>query len=328
SGKCIFMYLSAVLLSGCASTPKWIENPKAVYPEQKFLVAVGEGDTRRSAENAAAANLSRIFEARIESEERLQDRTHETRNSFERTSDFTTDINILSAQTLHNIQHAEAWKDKNGRYHAIAYLNRRETAAIYRDKIDRQSERVSFLLSNLRQTADPLRKFATLRAAIHHAEKADILIRQLKIIQSRSVPELEYSMVKLHSELADTAKKIKVEIHVEGDIDQRIGSCMEELITRYGFVTGQPGTIKIKTRISIHETDQSTADLVFVRYDLSAQVLDTEGSVLVSINEKGREGHVTIPEARIRSIRTLENAIKAKVIQQFDRYFGSLVEQQ
>ena len=45
--------------------PKWLTNPKKVYPEQLYLTAIGEGDTRSDAENMAAANLSKIFEATI-----------------------------------------------------------------------------------------------------------------------------------------------------------------------------------------------------------------------------------------------------------------------
>ena len=181
--------LTFPILNGCKSlqgTPKWVSNPKAVYPEAQYLVAVGEGDTRRAAENAAAANLARIFEAHIESDERLIDQTRETGKTFERTTDFTTDISILSAQTLRNIQHAEAWRDKLGRVHAVAYLNRRETAGIYRSNIDEQSTRIQFLLAQAEQSDDLLKKFATLRAAARAATENGLLLRQLKVIHPPS----------------------------------------------------------------------------------------------------------------------------------------------
>ena len=101
---CHPIILPALLLSlaGCKSftseTPGWVANPKTLYPENQYLATVGEGDTRRAAENAADANLARIFEAHIESDERLLDQTRETRKSFERTTDFTTAINICSGR--------------------------------------------------------------------------------------------------------------------------------------------------------------------------------------------------------------------------------------
>ncbi len=320
-------------LAGCKSltgggTPDWVANPKSVYPENQYLVAVGEGDTRRTAENAAAANLARIFEAHIESDERLLDQSRETGKTFERTTDFTANINILSSQTLYNIQHAEAWQDDRGRVHAVAYLNRRKTAAIYRDKIDEQTTRVNFLLANARETEDLLKKYATLRAANRHAAEAKYLLRQLKVIHPPSVPDStpSYTENKIRKALAETARQIRVQIAVQGDDAHRITSVLEELITRYGFVIGTPAVLKIVGSVSVDDTGQRTADLVFVRYTLALQVKEADGTTLISLSEKGREGHVSLAEARIRSFRTLENIIRPGGSQRLDTYFDTLID--
>jgi hypothetical protein len=330
---CIFVVLSFPTLNGCKSltggTPDWVSNPKAVYPENQYLVAVGEGDTRRAAENAAAANLARIFESHIESDERMVDQTRETNKAFERTTDFTTDINILSSQTLFNIQHAEAWKDGNGRYHAVAYLDRRETAAIYRGKIDELSTRVHFLIGQSEQPGALLKKYATLRAAARAAAENDQLLRQLKVIHPPSVPDSTpgYSDNTIRNALADTAKQIRVQIKVEGDDDRRMTAVLEELITRYGFVVGAPAVLRIDGRVAVTDTGQSTKDLVFVRYELVVQIKDADGTVLAAVNDKGREGHISLHEARVRSFRTLETAIKASGGARLDAYFDSLIDQ-
>jgi len=332
---CHQIILPTLLLSlaGCKSlsgggTPDWVTNPKSVYPESEYLVAVGEGDTRRAAENAAAANLSRIFEAHIESDERLLDQSRETNKSFERTVDFTSDINILSAQTIYNIQHAEAWTDDKGRVHAVAYLDRRETASIYRDKIAQQTTLVNFLRAQAGQTDDLLKKYASLRSAVQHAAEASYLLRQLRIIHPRSVPGATpgYTESKIRRELAETAKQIRVQINITGDDERRMTSVLEELITRYGFVGGAPAVLAIDGRIAVNDTGQRTADLVFVRYELVLHIKDSDGTLLVSVNEKGREGHVTLNEARVRSFRTLENAIESKGAQRLDTYFDSLID--
>ena len=333
---CVFLRISAVailpLLAGCigfrGETPDWVTNPKSVYPESKYLAAVGEGDTRRAAENAAAANLSRIFEAHIESDERLTDQVRETEKSFERTTDFSADINILSSQTLYNVKHAEAWTDEKGRVHAVAYLDRRETAAIYRDKIDQQTALVHFLRAQAGQTDDLLKRFATLRAAVRHAEEANYLLMQLKVIHPPSVPDATpgYTESHIRRDLAETAKQIRVQIHIDGDDDRRMRSVLEEMITQYGFVIGKPATLEMDGRVSVKDTGQRTADLVFVRYELVVQVKDASGTILVSVNEKGREGHVSLSEARVRAFRTMENAIQAGGSRRLDAYFDSLVD--
>lgn len=328
----IILPLLLLILAGCKSlsgTPEWVSNPKASYPENQYLVAVGEGDTRQAAENAAAANLARIFEAHIESDERLVDQTRETNKAFERTTDFTTDINILSSQTLFNIQHAEAWQDPKGRVHAVAYLDRRETAALYRGKIDELSARVEFLLAQAGQAAAPLKKYAVLRAAARTAAENDGLLRQLKVIHppSASAAAPGYSANALQRNLADTAKQIRVQIGIAGDDEHRMASCIGELITRYGFVIGAPAELEIDGRVAVNDTGQRTKDLVFVRYELAVQIKDATGTVLAAINNKGREGHVSLEEARVRSFRTLETAVKASGATRLDAYFDSLIDQ-
>jgi len=331
----ILLSLSAVLtLSSCKTLsggePDWVSNPKTVYPDDLYLVAVGAGDTRRSAENAAAASLSRIFESHIQSDERLVDQTRETTTSFVRTTDFSSDINILSSQTLFNIQHAEAWKDDLGRYHAVAYLNRRETAGIYRDKIEEQTSRVNFLRANAANSDGLLKTYATLRAANTHARDADNLLRQLKVIHSPSVSGStpSYSINELRTALADTAKQIKVAIEVEGDDEKRMTATLQEFITGYGFVVGKPVVLDVAAKIDVTDTGERDQGLVFVRYELMLQIKDPKDNVLVTVRDKGREAHKTFDQARTRSFRTLENLIKAGGAQRLDAYFDSLVEQQ
>jgi hypothetical protein len=327
----VCLCLSLVLfLTGCTSAPTWVENPKTAYPENRYLVAVGEGDTRRAAENTAAANLSRIFEARIDSDERLLDQTSENGKDFERSTDFTADISILSSQTLHNVQHAEAWKDGTGRYHAVAYLDRRETAGIYRDRIAEQAGHVRFLTAQAAQTADPLKKYILLRSAARHAVESDRLLQQLKVIlpTAAAATTPEYSIAQIQRNLAESAKQIRVDIRIVGDDEQYMTACLEELFTRYGFVVGQPSVLDVSGRVAVTDTGQRTQGLVFVRYELAVQITDSSNSlVLATINHKGREGHVSLAEARVRALRTLENNLKDSGNQRLDQYFDTLVNQ-
>ncbi len=326
--------LFLLLLVGCGTVknrePEWVRNPKTVYPENRFLVAIGEGDTRRAAENAAAGNLSRIFESHIESDERMIDKVQETGRAFSRETGLTTDINILSSQTLINIQHAEAWQDDHGRYHAVAYLNRRETATIYRDRIEEQSGHIQALMEDASQTDDPLRKYARYRAASHAAHDNDLLLHQLKVIYpaSATASSPPYSIHEIQKAAGESAKKIRVGIDIKGDTDGRITACLEELTTRYGFVVGKPASLEMMGRISITDTGKRTAGLAFFRYTLFVPVSDANGNVLTTINAQGREAVATPDEARTRCYRTLENAIQRRGAQQLDTYFNSLTSKE
>lgn len=327
---CLSFCLCAIL-SGCHSLqfnePDWVRNPKSVYPEKEYLVAVGAGDTRGAAENAADANLARIFEAHIESDERMVDRISETTEDFTRTTDLTTDINILSSQTLINIQHAEAWRDDRGQYHAVAYLDRRDTAPIYRNRVDELAEQVTALIEYAEQDERLLGQYANYRAALHAARANALLLQQLKVIHapSASAAAPHYSINEIQRAAVESAKKILVDIHIDGDHEDRMTACLQELITRYGFVVGTPAVIRIKGKAAVTDTGQRTADLSFYRYNLSVQITDTDGNVLAAISELGREAVTSPNEAISRCYRTMENAIKSEGASRLDHFFDSLV---
>ncbi len=324
--------LSIMLVAGCgtfkSAEPEWVRNPKTAYPDKTYLVAVGEGDTRRAAENAADANLARIFESHIESDERVVDTVRESGKEFTRTTDLSTDINILSSQTLFNIQHAEAWKDRSGRYHAVAYLNRRDTAALYRDKVADHTDRVASLLRYAEQANGPLEKYALLRAAVRTALENDLLLRQLKVIHpataSASAPP--YSLDELQKATTDTAKRILVRISIEGDSAGQMTACLQELVTSYGFVIGEPYTLGMTGSVSITDTGLRTAGLVFFRYNLNVRIHDDEDRVLTTINAKGREAVGSPDEAPARCYRTMESTALRMGALNMDTYFNSLVE--
>jgi len=328
--KRFFYFLFVGFLTGCQTAkhpPKWLANPYSVYPENQFLVSVGEGDTRRAAENAADANLSRIFEAKIEASERVLDQSKETNKTFERTTDFSSDVNIYSSQTLYNIQHAEAWEDSKGRIHAIAYLNRRKTSEIYCKRIEELSSKVQFFLRYSKTEKELLKKYAALRSAVKNSEEVSHLLRQLKTIYPSSVARVspEYSESSIQKDLAETAKKIRVEIHLSGDEENRMKTILEEIITQYGFVLGRSPLLKISGKVSIANSKQRTGNLVFVRYIFMINFKKTDGTVLLTIHEKGREGHLNFEEARVRVFRTLEQELRPKIIQEFDRYLTNLI---
>ncbi|MBN2163496.1 MAG: LPP20 family lipoprotein [Pontiellaceae bacterium] len=322
--------LCMVSLAGCLTlsrqAPDWVNNPKSLYPEKQFLVALGEGDTRQSAENAAAANLSRIFESHIQSDERVVDRVVESEVDFIRNTDLTTDINIQSSQTLINIQHAEAWKDETGRYHAVAYLNRRETAQIYREQIEETTQQIEKLLNETTGTGNALRQYALFRSSLRYARENDILLRQLKIIHSSSASASapSYSLKEIENATAESAHRIHVSIQLSGDPDGKMTNSVKQLITRYGFVVGSPADLILTGAVSLEDTGKRVDGLAFFRYNLAIQIADAQNAVLVSINDTGREAVTDPAEAPVRCHRTMERTLKSAGVNSLDAYFDKL----
>ena len=89
-----------------------------------YLSAIGEADSRRDAENMAAANLARIFESRVKADETYKERYMELTKggstTYEEQSDVTKSVNIQAEQTLVNVEFAESYTNNMGRVFVLA----------------------------------------------------------------------------------------------------------------------------------------------------------------------------------------------------------------
>ncbi|MBN2685988.1 MAG: LPP20 family lipoprotein [Pontiellaceae bacterium] len=325
------LLLIALAFAGCKTLqePDWLRNPKSVYPEDRYLSAIGAGSSRQTAEYAASANLSRIFKSHIEATDRLIDVTSESEKEFSRTTEVSTDINILSEQTLINIQHAEAWKDDIGRYHAIAYIDRRATAEIYQNQIDENSRRIQTFLTYADQAETLLQKHAQLRAAARLANENTALLQQLKVIHSPTAEAAAppYSIAALKTALLTNGEKIRVSIQIDGDTNERTAEILKEMITRYGFTVGEPAVLTLQGHVSFTDTGKRTDDLLFYRFNLTVDVKDQAGRTITTITENGREAVTSTEEALPRFYRTLNKAVQQSGPRSLDAYFNSLIEQ-
>ncbi|MCK4312950.1 MAG: LPP20 family lipoprotein, partial [Candidatus Cloacimonetes bacterium] len=217
--------------------PAWLENPKAVYSEQMYLSAIGEGDSRREAENIAAGNLSKIFESKVKTDETVVQRYMELTKgdefTYEDQTDVTKSVNIQSEQTLFNIQFAESYTNEMGRVFVLAYLNRMKTAEIYGEKINKNTESVTYFTKLCDGSDDPMMKYAAMSAASAVGMSNEVLLEQLGIIfpTSKEMLEINYNYNDLMKKTAEVAKQLSFKIDIKNDTENKISILVEELLT-------------------------------------------------------------------------------------------------
>ncbi len=295
-----------------------------------YLTAIGEGDSRSDAENMAAGKLARIFESNIKAEETVNQRymelTKNNKTSIEEQTDVTKNVNIQSQQTLFNIQHGESYTDDVGQVHAIAYLNRMKTAEIYENKINKNTGRIDYFLGIANKSADPILKYAAISAASAVSSINESLLAQLTIIFPSAIDMLEinYSHDKIVKDAKAAAAAVSCKIEIQNDEENKITILLEELINELGFVLSKENVLLIDGNILLEKTDLKR-DLEFIRYELQINVTDNNDNVIVSMSEKGREGHVSATEAKARAIRTLAKQINKQLKKKLITYLDGMV---
>lgn len=313
------------------SKPQWLSNPQSQYPEQLYLVAIGEGDNRGRAEADAAANLAKIFETRVQSEELLQERYREivSDQSYQAQteSDIDKTISLTADQTLYNIQYAESYTDNLGRVYVLGYIDRHRTADIYMDMIDRHNQGVLFYNNRAAETDQILTKYAYKSAASVISTANETLLEQFKIIAPdyKEMIKLDYDHNTLLYETRSLAQNLRFKISLDNDKDGRLYSVLADMLTNNGFTVTNDGDIAIDGVILLEEVDLQRTEK-FMRWHLALHMKDPQGQTLITHSERGREGHINQTEAVARAYRTMEREIRQQFNRKLFAYFDNLVK--
>lgn len=334
--RSILFTLLALIFVNCSvyakkqKPPTWLNNPKTAYPEQKYLSAIGEADSRSSAENMAAANLARIFESRVKTDQTFSQRYKELNKdgkiSFEDESLALQNVNISADQTLMNIEFGESYTDELGRVFVIAYLDRFKTGKIYEQRINDNTQKIMNYLKMADESFDLLSDYAALSAATAFSLHNEILIEQLGIIfpSGKELLELPYNHIDLMKQASETAQQIGFKVDIKNDADNKISILISELMNDLGFVISDNYLLLAKGNVLLEETDLKREEK-FVRYELQLQVEDLAGNIILTLAEKGREGHISYSEARERAVRAIEKKIKKELNNKIISYFDNMV---
>lgn len=313
------------------NAPRWLSDLKSVYPESDYLAVIGEGDTRRDAESDAAGALSRIFEAKIKVESTAIMRYREleaganTKSSTEKSIDKT--VQIGSEQALFNIQYSDAYTDKNGRVYVVGYLHRKNTARIYREKIDKNSEKIEVFLENMKDSESIIQRYAYIDAAVLYAKNNELLLGQLMIIHEPSVKmvDLPYNFDELNKLYASTAASMTFSLNIKNDSENRIAKMTAYILSTKGFTVSKgKAALSISGEVSIEDTEMNNK-YQNIRYELILEMRDEKGKVIVSFRKAQRESAISRSEAIALAYRSMEKQINNEFIGQFEKYITSII---
>jgi hypothetical protein len=319
-----------LLLSGCTSQreniPVWLLQPQEEYPAESYLVSIGEGDSRRAAENSAAAGLARRFKTEIQSVETLSETTTETRGkneSFDQFSELQSHVQIGAKQELLNVQFGTAYTDTRNRVYVAAFIPRAETALIYREKILDRGRQIVFLTGQSDAESDPVVSCALRRTAMRNALENDLLLDQLRIIhpQVHAGLTLPYDPQTLYTETAAALRAVTFAVDLSG----AAGAVLRVALTSMGFTeNARSPDLRFSGTSSFKKADIRRGELVFVRYSVAVEMRDRSGELLLSFSDTAREGHISEEEARARAERSLRQNLSGQIRRELGAFLDRL----
>jgi len=329
----LLMFLSCAS-SGASSSggkkPAWLADKHSAYPEEKYLVEIGEGSSLKKARQDGVIALSQIFRTTVKVDSTVRTRYQDLsdgenilESSMETSADET--ITQLSDETLVNVHFGESWTDDMGRSYVIAYIDRMETAMIYRQRIEEDGSLTDYFIRESATQKDLLKRFGFLDAAVVMDKNSKMMLDQLDIIHSPSRRSIlpSYDDEQLYSLYSDTAGKMLYTISVEGDVDQKITFSVAQVLTERGFVVaGADGNLSVTGTVVLEDANLDNG-YENIRWALYLEMRNEAGEVVVTMDEKKRESGVSRDAAVARGYRSMEEMLQKKFIADLERYFDS-----
>jgi len=321
---------AALLLAACASAPTvpdWVAGTKAAaYPDDQFLVGVGQADSKPVAEERAYAAVSRIFKAEVTSQAKDWESylTLEKRGNVQAERRLTIDsvTKVSTDKLLENVKIAETWRDpKTGLHSALAVMNRATAQSSLRSKIAELDEAVGGDVKEARAATDKYLKLRGLKRAVRTLITRDTYNSDLRVVTGGRGVAAEYSVAGLTAELEKLLNgSIAVAVEVTGDQADAVRQAIMEGLAREGLpvtarsASGDGGSVDllVKGESRLWPAELPDPKFRYVRWCADFVVLNQgDQRVLGSVARAGREGHLNIPEATGRALKSLQQEVSA-----------------
>lgn len=326
--RLFIVILSAFLIFSCGSSSKnSLSSLEKLYPESRYLSAIGQGDNLREAEKNAIAKLSNIFQSKVSVNQTLTENYSELSNDEESTIEYNSKlnkrINLLSNQDLINVKTGKHYTDENGKVYVVAYINRLETAFIYEERIQNNDNTIQALVNDAKQTDKKIEKYAALNKATKLIDENLSLVKQLEIISPSSV-SLNDELDKYNSIQREKGKIANSIVFTFTSSNDEITNTLSDVLTSESFRIGNNGDFKITSDISYEEVDLGRSE-VFYTWESNIKLTDRNGDTIFSFRQSGREGGKTQSAALSRVKFTINKNTAETFFSKFEEYLDSLI---
>lgn len=302
--------------------PSWVHNPYSKYNKTFYFAAVGNSDTKKGAEKDAYANISKIIQTKITSNESLeQEYVEETGKEIQTREQLNQYTNLQTNQTLKNIKIAKTYYDQNeANYYALAYLNRTETANIYENEISDKSIEINNYYQQYQNASDKLQKLQFLKKALSLTQQNQYLNSQLRVIShTGQTVKLPYNLSKLISEKMQLTNTIQVSITPKGAFKEKLKNYISYALEEVGFsvinTNNYNADFELIANFEIQKANLNRKNLFFVNWYLNIDFINnfTKKSEL-TFNKSGRSGQINLQQAKQRAIMEIENVVKTDFV--------------
>jgi len=313
--------------------PRWVIDPYAAYPQNRYLAAVGFAPNRAEAEKKALAALAAIFGQSIQTDYTAGTVYSEAVSKGIISSSGSTNIRdrvstSASFDTLIGAEIGNIWDDARGTVYAVAYLDKERAIAVYGNMIQtnlKNIEKLTAMTATEKNTLDGYARYrlAAIIAGIN--EKHAVVLAQCggPTAESLNLPGADA----LNIEASNIIKNVAVIVIVNGDSSNRIRDAFTKALSGEGLRTrGNSPPYTLEVDVNLSEAVFPNNPNKFYRFTVSAELIENStDSVLFPFSFADRAGHSTYEGAQAVAFQQAEKLIGERYPAVFREYLAGLL---
>ncbi len=302
--------------------PEWTDGRSDEYPASRFLVGVGTGPDLDAARNAARAEVSRIFESRIEdavldTRQEMTRRDSETGLVSKVVEKVVVETRLETEGEYEGLRIAETWRDPDTQSHyALAVLEKTRAHRSFAERAAERERETAGYLAQAHEAGTHLAEARALVQALRASAERDGLAARAGVVGpalpasdpgtsavrealDRSLAGVRFDVVARDVRLADGA---------EGDTLPRLRDRLTQELADMGFqiregraAVGNAEANRVVCRVGLAPVERGGSDWSHYRWDGSCEVLEPGAGVLVSSADSGYESHPVAATARTKA---------------------------
>lgn len=315
--------------------PDWVDGESARYPSSKYLIGVGHGSDRQSAEDNARSEIAKIFYSKVESQTRIYQEYVQTKSKGKSVHAESLDIEQISRvstqKVLSGVRISQIYRETKPDpiFYALAVLERDRSAAVLEQKIQGLDQEIQSLLADAAREQDTLVKIRYLKQSLRSHILREAYDAELRIVNQSGdgiTPPIHFTEIKRRLE-AILLRDYLFGVLIKGSRAEEIREALVQGLNQQGFSVSEDLSrthVVVKGTIDIKALNRGTSEWKYVEWRAHLDLVDRRNDVVIgSVNETGKEGHTSLGQAEDRAVRIIRKALGVSIAREMTRYIFS-----
>lgn len=287
--------------------PDWVNRPSSVFPESRYVCAVGAGNTRTFSENNAKAELTAIFRQSIVGKVH----SYEQGSNINGVVQARDEVSVLAEVTstldaLVGAEIKETWVDKNGTWYAVCVLEKVRGCQTYTALIENILLEANTLIAEVEGT------FLAPGAAREVAALADRAETYAAVLSVLGGPDRLREAAVLRIRAQELRRmNVAVTMRVSGDTNGAFTAAFTKAFADEGIAVSGNNRSRYALNANVTIAPEGRSGRYWkARYTIDAALKDMNtGVVLLHFNTSDRESHPASQDSAINRARMIAERV-------------------